>query len=270
MNARKVEILFSVLLIRAEQVVSSKQLMGEIWGEDLPRRATAGLHVYISQLRKFLKRPGRSTSPVETRAPGYVLHIGDDEIDAHVFPRRVEEGRTLLRQGRYEEATRCFERALDLWRGPLLGPGGNGRDANGPIIDGFSTWLTETRLECQEMLAECRLHVGRHRETVGTLYALTAENPMRETFYRQLMLALYRSERQADALKVYQAARRTLKDELGLEPGRALQELQRAILAGDNPSDDGARSPLRPLTAPPPSVPPLSVPAPRPSRPLGP
>ncbi|MFI6645449.1 BTAD domain-containing putative transcriptional regulator [Streptomyces sp. NPDC050504] len=233
-NARKVVILFSVLLIRAEQVVSPEQLMTEIWGEDLPRRATAGLHVYVSQLRKFLQRPGRTDSPVETRAPGYVLHIGDDEIDAHIFPRLVDEGRVLFREGRYEEAAGRFEEALDLWRGPLLGAGGNGQEANGPIIDGFSTWLTETRLACQEMLADCRLHVGLHRETVGTLYALTAENPMRETFYRQLMLALYRSERQADALKVYQAARRTLQEELGLEPGRPLQDLQRAILAGDN------------------------------------
>ncbi|WP_422397571.1 AfsR/SARP family transcriptional regulator [Streptomyces acidiscabies] len=88
-------------------------------------------------------------------------------------------------------------------------------------------------MECQEMLAECRLRLGRHREAVGMLYALTAENPMRESFYRQLMLALYRSERQADALKVYQSVRKTLNDELGLEPGRPLQDLQRAILAGD-------------------------------------
>ncbi|MER5786285.1 AfsR/SARP family transcriptional regulator [Streptomyces mobaraensis] len=232
-NAHKVEVVLSVLLVRADQVVSPEQLMAEIWGEDLPRRATAGLHVYISQLRKFLRRPGVAGNPVETRAPGYVLHKGDDEIDAQIFPQLVDEGRVLLREGRHDEAACRFEQALALWRGPALGHGGKGPAVAGPIIDGFATWLTETRLECQEMLAECRLQLGRHREAVGMLYALTAENPMREVFYRQLMLALYRSERQADALKVYQSVRRTLKDELGLEPGRPLQNLQQAILAGD-------------------------------------
>ncbi|MEU6122084.1 AfsR/SARP family transcriptional regulator [Streptomyces sp. NPDC047123] len=232
-NAQKVEIVLTVLLIRADQLVSLEQLMREIWGEDLPKRATAGLHVYISQLRKFLKTPGAPGNPVETRAPGYVLHKGDDRIDAQVFPELVDVGRSLLREQRYDEAASCFGQALSLWRGPILGQGGNGTEANGPIIDGFSTWLTEIRLECQEMLVECQLHLGRHREAVGMLYALTAENPMCEAFYRQLMLALYRSERQADALKVYQSVRKTLNEELGLEPGRPLQDLQRAILSGD-------------------------------------
>lgn len=233
-TARKVEIVLSVLLIRADQVVSLEQLMTEIWGEDLPRRATAALHVYISQLRKFLKVPGTpGKNPVETRAPGYVLHKGDDEIDAHMFPQLVDVGRTLLRENRHDEAALCFEEALALWRGPAFGYGSNGTATHGPIIDGFSTWLAEIRLECQEMLAECQLQLGRHREAVSQLYALTAEHPMREAFARQLMLALYRSERQADALKVYQSVRKILNDELGVEPGRALQDLQRAILAGD-------------------------------------
>lgn len=233
-NARKVEIVLSVLLIRAEQVVSLEQLMTEIWGDKLPRRATAGIHVYISQLRKFLKVSGATRSPVETRAPGYVLRKGDDEIDAHIFPQLVDEGRTLLRDGQYGQATHCFEQALSLWRGPALGhDGSKAPEVNGPIVDGFSTWLTETRLECLEMLVEGQLQLGQHRKTVGMLYALTAENPMREAFHRQLMLALYRSERQADALKVYQTVRRTLQDELGLEPGRPLQHLQHAILVGD-------------------------------------
>lgn len=233
LHPHKVEIVLTVLLIRADCLVSPEQLMQEIWGEDLPRRAVAGLHVYISQLRKFLKLPGASGNPVETRAPGYVLHKGDDQIDTQIFPELVEEGRSLLREQRTDEAASCFSRALALWRGPVLGRSSDVTGAQGPIIDGFSIWLTEIRRECQEMLVECQLQLGRHREAVGMLYALTAENPMCEAFYRQLMLALYRSERQADALKVYQSVRKTLNDELGLEPGRPLQDLQRAILSGD-------------------------------------
>jgi DNA-binding SARP family transcriptional activator len=93
--------------------------------------------------------------------------------------------------------------------------------------------MMESRLECIEMLTDVLLELGRHRELVGHLYTLTAENPFRESFYRQLMLALYRSERQGDALKVYQMARTVLNDELGLEPCEALRELQQAILTGD-------------------------------------
>src|SRR6185503_18952705 len=119
-----------------------------------------------------------------------------------------------------------------LWRGPALG------DLRaGPIVEGFVTWLAEARLECLEMLADSHLELGRHRELVGRLYSLTAEHPLREAFYRQLMLALYRSERQADALKVYQMARKTLNEELGLEPCRSVQDLQRAILTADDQLD---------------------------------
>jgi DNA-binding SARP family transcriptional activator len=231
-SARKVEIVLSVLLIRSDQVVAFDQLMAEIWGDRLPRRATAGLHVYISQLRKFLRRPDQADNPVVTRQPGYVLHKGADEIDFHVFLQLMNQGRAHVREFRHEEAASCFERALALWRGPALGD-----LRSGPIVDGFVTWLTEARLECLEMLTDAHLQLGRHRELVGQLYSLTSENPLREAFYRQLMLALYRSERQADALKVYQAARETLNDELGLEPCRALQDVQRAILIGDRRLD---------------------------------
>ncbi len=231
-SARKVEIVLSALLIRSDQVVAFDQLMGEIWGDQLPRRATAGLHVYISQLRKFLRRPDRPGNPVVTQAPGYVLHKGGDEVDFHDFLQLVNQGRAYARDDRHEEAASCFERALALWRGPVLGD-----LRSGPIVVGFVTWLTESRLECLELLTDSHLQLGRHRELVGGLYSLTAEHPLREAFYRQLMLALYRSERQADALKVYQTAREILNRDLGLEPCRALQDVQRAILAGDRRLD---------------------------------
>jgi len=226
-SARKIETVLALLLVRVDHVVMPEQLMGELWGDRPPRRAAAGLHVYISQLRKFLHRPSRPDNPVVTKPPGYLLRRGSDELDFQIFLERVDEGRIHFRERRWEEAIVSFELGLGLWRGPVLG------DIRGPIIDGFVTWLTEVRMECLEMLIEAQLQTGRHRELVGRLYSLTAENPLREAFYRQLMLALYRSERQADALKAYQAARETLIAELGMEPCRALRELQQAILADD-------------------------------------
>jgi len=227
-GAQKIETLLAVLLIRADQVVATEQLMTEIWGDRVPRRATAGIHVYVSQLRKFLNRCGGSSSPVVTRPPGYVLRSGTDELDHQSFLRLVGWGRDHVRDRRYEEASACFENALEMWRGPVLGD-----LSYGPIVEGFVTWLSETRLECTEMLIDAQLELGRHRELVGRLYSLTAEHPLREAFSRQLMLALYRSDRQADALEVYRSVRQTINDELGLEPCRALQELQHGILTAD-------------------------------------
>lgn len=226
-GAQKIETLLAALVIRSDQVVATEQLMTEIWGERVPRRATAGIHVYVSQLRKFLGRCGGS-HPVVTRPPGYVLRSGDDELDYRSFLELVGWGRDRAREGRYEQASNCFENALGMWRGPVLGD-----LSHGPIVEGFVTWLSETRLECTEMLIDAQLELGRHRELVGQLYSLTAEHPLRESFSRQLMLALYRSERQADALEVYQSVRKTIHEELGLEPCRALQELQHGILTAD-------------------------------------
>jgi DNA-binding SARP family transcriptional activator len=231
-SARKIEILLAVLLIRSDQVVATSQLITEVWGESAPRRATAALHVYISQLRKFLRRPSRRGSPIVTRPPGYLLRLGPDELDLHLFNQLVHQGRARAMAQRHMEASACLEAALSLWRGPALD---DLRD--GPIINGFATWLEEERLECIEMLVDSDLALGRHRQLVGRLYALIAEHPLREALYRQLMLALYRSERRADALKVYQTARETLKDELGLEPSRALRRLQQAILTADDQLD---------------------------------
>lgn len=228
-RARKIETILAILLIRANLVVSLDQLIDEIWGTEPPRRATAGLHVYISQLRKFLQQSGLPDTAIETRLPGYTLHTGPGDIDFQVFLKHLDQGRALVRGGEYETAGEVLETALSLWRGPVLG----NLPAAGPLLEGFATWMTESRLECMETLYEAQLESGRHREVVGGLYSAVAENPLRETFYRQLMLALWRSERQADALMVYRSLRIVLNEELGLEPCRALRELHQAIVAGD-------------------------------------
>ncbi|MFC4049283.1 BTAD domain-containing putative transcriptional regulator [Actinomadura syzygii] len=234
-NARKMEVLLTTLLIRAGEVVSLDQLVTEIWNHNPPKRATDALYVYIYQLRKLLTRPGRAETPIVTRAPGYVLCPRDHEFDFWQFQQLVNEGRDAARANRPEQAATALGAALDLCRGPILP-----ELRDGPIIAGFVTWLEELRLECTEWFVESNLALGRHREMVRFLYGLVGEQPLHEAFYRQLMQALYHSERRADALKVYQMARKTLQDELGLEPGRALRELQQRILLADEPYGEHA------------------------------
>ncbi|TMR04962.1 AfsR/SARP family transcriptional regulator [Actinomadura soli] len=228
-NAQKVEILLAALIIRSGQVVSADRLIREIWGEEPPRSATAGLYVYISQIRKLLRRPGTQPSPVLTRPPGYVLTLAPpDGLDLRDFTALLKEGRAHLRSSDHKAAVRSFEDALALCRGPLPADA-----ARGPILQGFRTWLNEAQLECMEGLMDARMALGRHRELVSDLYLLSTEHPIREAFHRQLMLALHRSGCRGDALLAYQRARRTLREELGVEPGAALQDVQRAILMDD-------------------------------------
>ncbi len=230
-SAPKVELLFATLLVRANHVVGFNQLITEIWGERPPRRANAALHVYVSQLRKFL-RPADGPNPVITRAPGYLLRAGsgrDDGRDITEFQRLLSQGRTLHLAGRHEDADADLTAALGLWRGPALGDVAD----NGPIVRGFVGWAEAARLECLELQIDSRLAMGGHRMVVGDLYRLISEYPLREAFYRQLMLALYQADLQADALRIYQSARDVLNAELGVEPCHSLRSLHREILLGD-------------------------------------
>jgi DNA-binding SARP family transcriptional activator len=144
-----------------------------------------------------------------------VLHLGQDEVDLHQFQEALRNGRSKLRSGLAEEAGSTLESAIRLWRGPALG-GLRG----GPIVDNFVTWVEEARLECLEMMVEANFRQGRHREMLSMLYALVSEHPLRESFYRQLILALRRADRQADALHIYQRARGMIRNQLGWDPGR--------------------------------------------------
>jgi DNA-binding SARP family transcriptional activator len=224
-SAPRPENLLAVLIIHSDHVVPTDQLITEIWGANPPRKAAAALHVYVSQLRKILRRPGRSVSPIVTWSPGYILRTSSDELDFHAFLRLVNEGRGALRDDEPERAAGNLARALELWRGPVFGD-----LRGGPSVQRLAAWLTEARLECTEMLADARLRLGRHDDVIGHLYPLTAEHPLRESFYRQLMLALWRTHRAADALRVYQTARHNLRLRSGREPGGALQSLHRGIL----------------------------------------
>lgn len=230
--APKIEILLVALLIRSGQVVSIAQLTTEIWGERPPRRATAAIHVYISHLRKLLQREGDPRSPVVTRPSGYVLDLMGDDVDVHQFQQLVNLGRSHVRAHRDHEGAEDIEAALALWRGPMLE-----ELRNGPIVNEYVIWIEELRLECLELLAEAKLRLGHHHELVGMLHALVVAHPLREAFSLQLMIALQRSERRAEALSVYQVARRTLSGELGLEPCRALRQAHHDVLHADEPID---------------------------------
>ncbi|MFI9162271.1 AfsR/SARP family transcriptional regulator [Kitasatospora aureofaciens] len=237
LSAKKKEILLATLLIRGGQVVTKDQLVDELWGDRPPSRATAALHVYISQLRAFLAAGEREWSPIVTRSPGYLLELGADELDFQLFQRLTTQGRSHARGQRHEQAVECFEQALALWRGPALGGLKEGR-----TVAGFATWLEELRLECVELNITSKLALGHDHELIGVLYALLLEHPLHEAFYQGLMAALYRVGRRADALQVYRRARDVLRGDLGIEPCRPLRELHQAILRAE---DDAGSSLVR-------------------------
>lgn len=237
-SASKVEVLLATLLIQAGQVVSMDQLIGEIWPDRPPRRATAALHVYVCTLRKLLAKHCRRRPTVVTSPPGYLFELGSDEVDFELFLDLLGQGRAALREYRHEEADEMLERALALWRGPVF----DGHEY-GPMMNEFVRSLTERRTECLELYVEAKHRLGEHRQTIGLLYSLIGENPFHETFYRQLMLALYHAGRKADALDVYRSAYRLFLDELGLAPCDAVRDLHNAILAEDTGLLDTAPHP---------------------------
>ena len=233
LESRKLEILLATLLIRADHVVNCRSLMTELWDAEPPTRAAAGIHVNISRLRKFLKQRKWVGGQIVTRSPGYMLQLGSDEVDARCFDEMVNAGREQLRRRDYAHASLVLRSALDLWHGSSPFGGLQG----GPILAGYTRRMEESRLECLEMMIEADLALGRHRELVSELYALTTEHPLQETFYRQLMLALYRSDRQADALVTFHRARQVINANLDLEPCQALRDLHHAILMEDRRLD---------------------------------
>jgi YVTN family beta-propeller protein len=217
----------AVLLLRANEVVSTERLVDALWDEDPPASAINSVHVYVSQLRKVL-RDGQ----LQTRGRGYLLALEPDQVDLGRFERLLDEGRRLLAAGDAEHAAEALRGGLGLWRGPPLSD-----FASEPFAQIEIARLEELHLAALEERIEADLALGRHADLVPELEALVRVHPLREGLRAQLMLALYRSGRQADALAAYQRARRMLAEELGLEPGRRLQELERAILSQDERLD---------------------------------
>jgi DNA-binding SARP family transcriptional activator/streptogramin lyase len=235
LDAPKQRALLGVLLLHPNEAVSSERLIDELWGERPPATATKVLQTYVSQLRRVV---GADT--IITRPPGYALRIDEQALDATRFRALVAEGRRLAARGEHDAAGERYREALALWRGPALAD---------VVFESFARnereRLEEERLSATMELIDSELALGQHEEIVPELETLVRRHPLRERLRAQLMLALYRCGRQADALAAYQDARRTLVDELGLEPRRELQELERQVLTHDPALEPPARPPPR-------------------------
>jgi DNA-binding SARP family transcriptional activator/ABC-type transport system substrate-binding protein len=227
--------LLALLLLRANEVVPVDEIIEDLWGADPPASATKSVHALISKLRRRLENgaAGAGTDAAEnsvllTRPHGYVLTVADGELDLHRFQSLMEEGRGALAAGQAPEAADRFRDALALWRGPPLAEFAYDSFAQVEIAR-----LEELRLSGVEERIEADLRLGREDDLIHELEALVATHPLRERLRGQLMLALYRSGRQAEALDVYQRTRKALVGELGIEPGSALQRLEAQILNHD-------------------------------------
>ena len=223
LGAGKQRALLVLLLLRAGEIVSTDRLIDALWGERPPPSALNSVHIYVSQLRKALGN-GR----LETHGHGYLLALEPEQLDLGRFERLLGDGRELLASGDADRAAGALRAALGLWRGPPLSD-----VAFEPFAQAEIARLDELRLAALEERIEADLALGRHAELVPELEGLVREHPLRERLRAQLMLALFRSGRQSEALDAYQQARKLLSTELGLEPGRRLRELEAAILRQD-------------------------------------
>src|SRR5437762_6765937 len=222
----KERLVLAVLLLHANEFVSRERLIDELWGAAPPPTAKKAVNVYISQLRKALGRNGHD--PVTTADGGYRLGVDDDELDVSRLRQLLATARERESAGELEAAAELLREGLGLWRGPTL---------SGLLLESHGreeiSQLDELRLTALMDRIDCDLALGRHDQVLGELQVLVGEHPLRERLRAQLMLALYRAERQAEALDAYQQARQVLVEELGIEPSPLLQRLQRGILAQD-------------------------------------
>jgi DNA-binding SARP family transcriptional activator len=235
----------AILLAHANEVVPADRLIDGVWDDDPPETAANVLQGYVSHLRRALGR-----EVIATRGRDYAIRVTDGALDLHRYERLAGAAATARAEGRARDASAALRDALALWRGPALSD----------LTELVSTRriaarLNELRTAALERRIEADLACGHEADAVAELEALVVEHPLRERFRALHMLALYRGGRQADALESYRAARATLVDELGIEPGRELQELERAILAQDpalappsGPNDRGAAVRPRPAT----------------------
>ncbi len=238
----------AMLLLEANRVVAADRLVDELWPGHGQDRGAANLQVRRSELRRRLRSVGEAERLV-TRPPGYVLRVNVDELDVLRFEQLVSAGREAIAGGDAAGAVALLDQSLGLWRGPVLADLGDV-----PFVNAERARLEEERPAAIELRIEAQLACGRHHETIAELETLTSAHPLRERLWRQLLLALYRCGRQADALRGYRELRATLIDQLGIEPAPELRELHERILRQDPgldhrlPPPDSAAEASRPQT----------------------
>jgi DNA-binding SARP family transcriptional activator len=229
-SAARHRAMLTALLLRVNQVVLADQLVDQLWGLGAPNAARTTIQTYVHRLRRMLHRPdgrSRDTVTLQTRSGGYVLEMDPNLLDLHRFERLVAKARCAIADGRSRDGAESYEEALALWRGPALA------DIASAALRIEACRLDEQRMRVLEERNAWRLRLGDHEDLVGELTAMVAAHPLREEMVGQLMMALYRSGRQAEALQTYRSTRAVLVEELGLEPNARLQQLERAILTAD-------------------------------------
>ncbi len=247
------QVVLAMLLLNANTVVTVDRLLEALYGEDLPPTSRSQAQITISSLRRLFASHGH-TAVVSTRAAGYVIEAGTGGLDSERFEDLAAAARAARDAGHLDRAVAGYRDALRLWRGPAL----DGLDSL--LIRAAASRLDEQRIGANEDRLTLELDLGRHHELVGELTELTEQYPLRERLRGQLMLALYRCDRTAEALQVYRQARRAMIDELGIEPGERLQQLERAILTCD-PALDPPAGPvtIQPATRQIPSLLPIDI-----------
>ncbi|MFF5247599.1 BTAD domain-containing putative transcriptional regulator [Streptosporangium sp. NPDC000095] len=226
LGRRKQRVLLAALLLNAGKAIPTHRMLDWLWGEQAPANAESNLYTYISALRRVLGSPSR----IEAGSNGYVLRVAPDEIDVRLFEELAAQGRLMLSKGRNDVALERYTRALGLWRAEAVLEGLSLPEP----LRGEAARLERLRTIVVDASLEARLALGQHGEVLPDLEALTRRDPLNERLRAQLMLALYRSGRRADALAVYQHAREMLAAELGVDPGPELVRMHRQILADDS------------------------------------
>lgn len=230
LHGARQQIIVAMLLLNANRLVTVDRLLEAVYGEDLPPTARSQVQISISSLRKLFASYGQD-AVISTHAGGYRIEVGDGELDSQRFTDLLTAAREAREWGDLHLAVARYRDAVRLWRGPAL----DGIDSH--LVRLATSRLEELRISTNEDLITLKLALGRHHEVVGELAELVAQYPLREALRYQLMLALYRCDRIPEALQVYRETRHTMIEELGIEPGARLQQLEHAILTSDTALD---------------------------------
>jgi DNA-binding SARP family transcriptional activator len=226
LRALRQRTILAVLLLDANRVVSSETLIDAVWDDAPPATARSQVHICVSAIRGVLREFG-AAELIETEPMGYRIRIADDRLDLRRFALLTAQATQLAGRGQIADAVALQRQALELWHGPAVG------DVTAPVVATTAARLDEERLAALENCVDWELRMNRHRELTSELVERVAAHPLRERSRAQLMLALYRSGRQAEALETFRRARKELVDQLGLEPGEELRRLEAQILADD-------------------------------------